>query len=49
MLFIVVQRERMQSLGKDVPELIVLPVYSALPSELQVRTPLSVVMLQSDR
>eukprot|EP01116_Phalansterium_solitarium_P014768 TRINITY_DN3258_c0_g1_i2.p1 TRINITY_DN3258_c0_g1~~TRINITY_DN3258_c0_g1_i2.p1 ORF type:complete len:556 (+),score=219.32 TRINITY_DN3258_c0_g1_i2:721-2388(+) len=29
--------ERMKSLGKDVPELIVLPVYSALPSELQTK------------
>jgi ATP-dependent RNA helicase DHX8/PRP22 len=25
----------MQALGEDVPELIVLPVYSALPSDLQ--------------
>ncbi|XP_043483846.1 ATP-dependent RNA helicase DHX8 [Leptopilina heterotoma] len=29
--------ERMKSLGKDVPELIILPVYSALPSEMQTR------------
>lgn len=29
--------ERMQSLGPSVPELIVLPVYSALPSEMQTR------------
>jgi len=29
--------ERMKSLGKNVPELIILPVYSALPSEMQTR------------
>ncbi len=29
--------ERMKSLGAQVPELIILPVYSALPSELQTR------------
>lgn len=29
--------ERMKALGNDVPELIVLPVYSALPSEMQSR------------
>jgi ATP-dependent RNA helicase DHX8/PRP22 len=29
--------ERMQNLGKDVPSLLVLPVYSALPSEMQCR------------
>lgn len=29
--------ERMKALGPDVPELIVLPVYSALPSEMQSR------------
>jgi len=29
--------ERMKSLGSDVPELIILPVYSALPSELQTK------------
>lgn len=29
--------ERMKSLGPDVPELIILPVYSALPSEMQTR------------
>ncbi|KAL8137387.1 hypothetical protein V2J09_003388 [Rumex salicifolius] len=29
--------ERMKALGKDVPELIILPVYSALPSEMQSR------------
>ena len=29
--------QRMQSMGADVPELIVLPVYSALPSEMQTR------------
>ncbi|KAJ4880660.1 hypothetical protein Rs2_37715 [Raphanus sativus] len=29
--------ERMKSLGKNVPELIILPVYSALPSEMQSR------------
>ncbi len=29
--------ERMQSLGSKVPELIVLPVYSAMPSEMQTR------------
>lgn len=28
--------ERMKSLGPAVPELIILPVYSALPSEMQV-------------
>ena len=29
--------ERMKALGKGVPELIVLPVYSNLPSEMQTR------------
>ncbi|QCE13073.1 ATP-dependent RNA helicase DHX8/PRP22 [Vigna unguiculata] len=29
--------ERMKGLGKNVPELIILPVYSALPSEMQYR------------
>jgi len=29
--------ERMKQLGPDVPELIILPVYSALPSEMQTR------------
>ena len=29
--------ERMKALGSDVPELIILPVYSALPSEMQTR------------
>ncbi|GIY82147.1 ATP-dependent RNA helicase DHX8 [Caerostris extrusa] len=29
--------ERMKSLGPEVPELIILPVYSALPSEIQTR------------
>ena len=29
--------ERMKSLGNNVPELIILPVYSALPSEMQTR------------
>lgn len=29
--------ERMKSLGSAVPELIILPVYSALPSEMQTR------------
>ncbi|CAI9101407.1 OLC1v1038722C1 [Oldenlandia corymbosa var. corymbosa] len=29
--------ERMKALGKDVPELIILPVYGALPSEIQTR------------
>jgi ATP-dependent RNA helicase DHX8/PRP22 len=29
--------ERMRSLGSSVPELIILPVYSALPSEMQTR------------
>ncbi|CAA7058922.1 unnamed protein product [Microthlaspi erraticum] len=29
--------ERMKKLGKNVPELIILPVYSALPSEMQSR------------
>ncbi|XP_075890985.1 ATP-dependent RNA helicase DHX8 [Nelusetta ayraudi] len=29
--------ERMKSLGPDVPELIILPVYSALPSEMQTK------------
>ncbi|XP_075254497.1 ATP-dependent RNA helicase DHX8-like [Convolutriloba macropyga] len=29
--------ERCKSLGNDVPELIILPVYSALPSEMQTR------------
>ena len=27
----------MKSLGSDVPDLIILPVYSALPSEMQTR------------
>lgn len=30
--------ERMKSLGPAVPELIILPVYSALPSEMQVQS-----------
>ena len=29
--------ERMKSLGQEVPDLIILPVYSALPSEMQTR------------
>ena len=29
--------ERMKSLGQEAPELIILPVYSALPSEMQTR------------
>lgn len=29
--------ERMKALGGQVPELIILPVYSALPSEMQTR------------
>ena len=29
--------ERMKALGSDVPELLILPVYSALPSEMQTR------------
>jgi len=29
--------ERMKALGSQVPELIILPVYSALPSEMQTR------------
>ena len=29
--------ERMKSMGSEVPELIILPVYSALPSEMQTR------------
>ncbi|XP_076067983.1 ATP-dependent RNA helicase pea [Oratosquilla oratoria] len=29
--------ERMKAMGSDVPELIILPVYSALPSEMQTR------------
>ena len=29
--------ERMKSMGPEVPELIILPVYSALPSEMQSR------------
>ena len=29
--------ERMKSLGPEVPEMIILPVYSALPSEMQTR------------
>lgn len=29
--------DRMKALGPNVPELIILPVYSALPSEMQVR------------
>lgn len=29
--------DRMKALGKDVPELLILPVYSALPSEMQTR------------
>ena len=31
--------ERMKSLGDNLPELIILPVYSALPSEMQVPPP----------
>ena len=29
--------ERMKALGPEVPELIILPIYSALPSEMQTR------------
>ncbi|KFO35081.1 ATP-dependent RNA helicase DHX8 [Fukomys damarensis] len=29
--------ERMKSLGPDVPEVIILPVYAALPSDMQTR------------
>ena len=29
--------ERMKSLGNNLPELIILPVYSALPSEMQTK------------
>ena len=29
--------ERMKALGPEVPELLILPVYSALPSEMQTR------------
>ena len=29
--------ERMKLLGENIPELIILPVYSALPSEMQTR------------
>lgn len=29
--------ERMKALGPEIPELIILPVYSALPSEMQTR------------
>lgn len=29
--------ERMKTLGPDVPELLILPVYSALPSEMQTK------------
>ena len=29
--------ERMKALGSDIPELLILPVYSALPSEMQTR------------
>ncbi|VDK31329.1 unnamed protein product, partial [Anisakis simplex] len=29
--------ERMKSLGPNVPQLIILPVYGALPSEMQTR------------
>ena len=29
--------ERMKSLGPEVPDLVILPVYSALPSEMQTR------------
>ena len=29
--------DRMKAMGSDVPELIILPVYSALPSEMQTR------------
>jgi HrpA-like RNA helicase len=29
--------ERMKTLGPEVPELIILPVYSALPSEMQTK------------
>lgn len=30
-------RERLRKMGNDIPELIILPVYSALPSELQTK------------
>jgi len=29
--------ERMKALGPEIPDLIILPVYSALPSEMQTR------------
>lgn len=29
--------ERMKAMGSEVPDLIILPVYSALPSEMQTR------------
>ena len=29
--------ERMKALGSEIPDLIILPVYSALPSEMQTR------------
>jgi hypothetical protein len=29
--------ERMKTLGPEVPELVILPVYSALPSEMQTK------------
>jgi ATP-dependent RNA helicase DHX8/PRP22 len=29
--------ERMKALGPEIPELIILPVYSALPSEMQTK------------
>jgi ATP-dependent RNA helicase DHX8/PRP22 len=29
--------ERMKAMGPEVPDLIILPVYSALPSEMQTR------------
>lgn len=29
--------ERMKALGQEIPDLIILPVYSALPSEMQTR------------
>jgi len=33
---VVLLQERLQQLGEEVPELLILPIYSQLPSDLQV-------------
>lgn len=34
---IVFRQERLQQLGEDIPELLILPIYSQLPSDLQAK------------